>query len=491
MTVPNYDSPPGHVDARTGRILTALIIGAVAAVLDTTIVTIAIHTMIADLNTTVGTVQWVTTAYLLALVVAITLSGWLQDRLGGKRAWLCALVLFVGGSVLCALAWNAGSLIAFRAVQGIGGGLIFPLMQTLAIQHVRAAGGSIARIMAIVSAPIALGPIVGPILGGVVLNYGSWRWLFLINVPICVVGLVLAVIFLPPYATRTTSHRLDAVGLALLAPGLVGVLYGLSRVAAYGTFATAEVLVPLLIGLALVACFTAWAAHKRGDAIIDIRLFRTRGIGSSAPVFFVVGAVLYAAMFLLPLYWQAARGETVLGAALLLIPQGVGSLSRLVSGRLTDRIGARTVAVLSLLVIAAATVPFALASDTTSTFWLGVVLFVRGIGLGAVLVPVMSIAYLGLEDSDVPHASMLTRICQQLGASFGVAVVAVVLQNAQAHHTVEGAFNTSFWWAAGITVVGVAAAFVLPGRQSSTRSERWSPRGNLRRSPNREDAAAG
>src|SRR6202050_4693965 len=151
------------------RAVTALIIGGIAAILDTTIVTIALHTLVLRLHSTVGTIQWVSTAYLLALAVAIPVTGWAEARWGGKRAWMAALVIFVVGSVLCAVSWNDASLIGFRVLQGLGAGLIFPLMQTLAL---RAAGGrASSSLIATISLPMALGPILGPVLGGLVLNW--------------------------------------------------------------------------------------------------------------------------------------------------------------------------------------------------------------------------------------------------------------------------------------------------------------------------------
>src|ERR1700727_1414298 len=168
--------------------LLALIVGGIAAILDSTMVTLALHTLVVTLHSTDGTIQWVTTGYLLALAVAIPVTGWAERRWGGKRVWMFALLLFVSGSVLCALSWSAGSLISFRILQGFGGGLILPLIQTLAV---RAAGGhASSRLMATVSLPIALGPILGPVIGGVILNWLSWRWLFLVNVPVIAARLV-------------------------------------------------------------------------------------------------------------------------------------------------------------------------------------------------------------------------------------------------------------------------------------------------------------
>jgi EmrB/QacA subfamily drug resistance transporter len=443
--------------------LLALIVGGVAAILDSTIVTLALHTLVLRLHSTDGAIQWVTTGYLLAMAVAIPVTGWAESRWGGKRVWMAALLLFVIGSVLCALSWSDTSLIGFRVLQGFAAGLIFPLMQTLGV---RAAGGrATSNLIAMVGLPLALGPILGPVIGGVILNWLSWRWLFLVNVPVIAVGLVLAWRLLPrdrpdPGAARA---RLDVIGLVLLAPALAGILLGLSNLSEDGGIGHTGVLVPLLAGIALLGAFIAWAARP-GDwqPIVDVRLLRSRSLGTASAVLFTAGATMYAGMFLLPLYYQQLHGETVLHAALLLIPQGIGSLAaRFVVGKLVARFGARVVTIASFVTAAVATVPFALAGPQTSLWPLGVVLLIRGFGIGAVLVPPMSVAYRDIQPAGIPHATMNTRITQQVGASFGVAIVAVVLQSLLANGA-TGAFQGAFWWAIGITVAALIPALALP-----------------------------
>jgi EmrB/QacA subfamily drug resistance transporter len=420
------------------------------------------------LHSTVGTIQWVSTAYLLALTVAIPVTGWAEARWGGKRAWMAALVIFVVGSVLCAVSWNDASLIGFRVLQGFGAGLIFPLMQTLAV---RAAGGrASSSLIATISLPLALGPILGPVLGGVILNWLSWRWLFLINVPVIAVGLVLARRFLPPDRPPRGAPRarLDVTGLVLLAGALAGILLGLSNLSQDGGIGHASVLGPLLSGVVVLAVF-AWWALRPGEhrPVVNIRLLAVRSLGSASAVLFTAGAAMYAGLFLLPLYYQDLRGEDVLVAALLLIPQGVGALvSRFVVGRLVGRFGASAVTIAAFLLAAVATVPFAFAGPGTSLWWLGAVLLVRGFGIGAVLIPPMSVAYYDIGPADIPHATMNTRIAQQVGASFGVAIVAVVLQSLLANGAVS-AFHTAFWWAFGITVAAFIPALALPAARTA------------------------
>ncbi|MFC1441924.1 MDR family MFS transporter [Streptacidiphilus sp. N1-10] len=469
------DTSVERTDAGTSEKLTpqvrnavlALIVGGIAAILDSTMVTIALHTLTVSLHSTVGTIQWVTTGYLLAMVVAIPVTGWAESRWGGKRLWTAALVLFVAGSVLCALAWNDASLIGFRVLQGFAAGLIFPLMQTLGV---RAAGGrTSSRLIATISLPLALGPVLGPVLGGVILNWLSWRWLFLVNVPVIAVGLVLAQRLLPADRPEpgTPRTRLDLTGLLLLAPALTGIVLGLSNLSQDGGVGHPGVLVPLLAGTALLGVFTVRAARP-GDrpSVVDVRLLRLRSLGSASAVLFTAGAALYAGMFLLPLYYQQLRGESVLHAGLLLIPQGIGSLAaRLTVGTLVTRFGARPVTVSSFLVAAAATVPFALAGPHTSQWLLAAALLIRGLGIGTVLIPPMAVAYRDVPPAGIPHATMNTRIAQQVGTSFGIAIVAVALQSLLVHGATS-AFQGAFWWATGITVAALVPALALPSAEA-------------------------
>jgi len=446
-----------------------LIIGGFAGILDTTIVAIAIDTLAREFAVPVSTIQWVSTGYLLALAVAIPLTGWAQARFGGKRLWIAALSLFLLGSVLCAFAWDATSLIVFRVLQGLGGGVMFPLMQSLAVQ---AAGGrtkGMGRMMAIVTVPVALGPILGPVVGGLILNDLSWQWLFLVNVPVVLVGIALAAWKLPDDSARRTRAKLDVVGLVLLAPGLALMLLGLSNVESGDGVGSVEVLLPLLAGTALVAGFVAWGLRRGDRALVRLRVLGRRSVGSASAVLWLSGAALYGAMLLLPLYWQLLRGETVLSAALLLIPQGVGSLAaRPIAGLLIERVGPRVLAMIGFGVMALGTVPFAFADADTSNLWLSIVLVIRGLGLGTVLIPLMTVSMTGLDHDEIPQATMITRIAQQVGGAFGTAVLAVVLTSmlggrADAAGAVD-AFHAAFWIATGVAVLALLASLVLPGK---------------------------
>lgn len=208
-------------------------------------------------------------------------------------------------------------------------------------------------------------------------------------------------------------------------------------------------------------------------ALVNVRLFRHRALTTSAVLTFLAGVTLYGAMLLLLLYWQRVRGEDALGAGLLLIPQGIGALlARTRVGDYTDRIGPRRVALLGFALAAAATVPFALADPGTSKVLLMAALLVRGVGMGAAIIPLTSAAYFGLAHREIPDASIITRVAQQVGGSVGTAVLAVVLQRttAGAHDVgaVAHGFGDAFWWSIGFTVAAVPLCLLLPGRPERT-----------------------
>lgn len=459
-----------RVDPAVWRTAFSVIVGALAVVFDTTIVSVALNDLQTELHAPLSTIQWVSTGYLLAMFVTIPVAGWAQARFGGKRLWIAALGVFLLGSVLCAAAWNAASLIAFRVVQGIGGGVMMPLMMTLVMQA--AQGRNIGKVVATISLPAALGPILGPVLGGLILHVADWRWLFLVNVPFCTVGAWLALRNLPADPPRGRPP-LDIVGFLLVSPGVAAVIYGLSQTEGDAGFAAARVLAPLLGGLALVAAFVVWAVRRPSGALIDLRLFRNGPTASASALGFLTGAALYGAMLLMPLYWQQVRGEDALGAGLLLIPQGVGALlSRTIAGRAMDQYGPRVVAMVGFTVCCAGTVPFAFATEDTANALLLAALFVRGLGLGAATIPLAGAAYAGLAAARIPDASIVTRVAQQLGGSVGTAVLAVVLQHtaAGAHTSADLAhgYDQAFWWAVAFTALAIPLCALLPGRTTTS-----------------------
>jgi EmrB/QacA subfamily drug resistance transporter len=205
------------------KVVCVAAIGSFMAQLDATVVNVSLASLAADLNVSLSTIQWVTSGYLLALALMLPLNGWLVDRIGAKALYLWCFAAFTLSSALCGMAWSANSLIVFRILQGMSGGLLAPMAQMMIA---RAAGKQMAQVVSVAALPVLLAPLLGPVVAGAILQFASWRWLFLINLPVGVLALALAAAFLPNDREETRSRNLDLLGLALLSPGLVLFLYG-------------------------------------------------------------------------------------------------------------------------------------------------------------------------------------------------------------------------------------------------------------------------
>ncbi len=459
-----------RLDPAVVKLVVVLLTGAIPALLDTSIVNVAVDTIARDLHTSVSTIQWVITGYLLSFAMVIPLSGWALARFGGRAVWTFSLALFLAGSVACGAAWSIGSLIAFRVVQGMGGGMMTPLITTLLVQ---AAGrGQLGRLMAAVSLPVVVVPIFGPVIAGLIISNVSWRWIFYVNVPMCLAGLVLAWRRLPASRPPGGASRIDLAGLVLLPPALVALLYGLAEVSSDGGFGHRGVIIPLSAGVLLLAAYCGHALRTSATPLVDLRLFRARAFTGASTLLFLAGLSIYGGMLLLPLYFQMARHDSALAAGLLMVPQGLGSLApRTLAGRLTDKIGPRLVVLAGVALAAAGTIPFALAGLHTSYWLLGAALVVRGAGLGTATIAVMAGAFQGLSREQVPDASSATRILQFIGGSFGAAVlVALILDRQTVAHAAAGAaglataYANTFWWCTAFTALAVLPALLLPGR---------------------------
>src|SRR4051812_37717686 len=313
-----------------------VICGAVMTILDSTIVNVAIERLAVAFDSRLSTIQWVSTAYLLALAAAIPLAGWAVDRFGTRKVFMAAVAAFACGSLLCGLAWSAGSLIAFRVLQGFGGGMVMPVGMTILA---RTAGQDrMGRVMALVGVPMLLAPAIGPVLGGALLDGASWRLIFFINLPVGVLALVLAARVLPREA-GSRGAPLDVLGLALLSPGLAALVAGL---AAPGGGALAHVLW-LAVGAILIAAF-AWHALRTEHPLIDLRIFQDRVVAAATATVLLFGAAFFGSLLLLALYFQLARDFSALDTGLVLAAQGVGAMLTMpVAGKLTDRNGAGSV----------------------------------------------------------------------------------------------------------------------------------------------------
>jgi EmrB/QacA subfamily drug resistance transporter len=456
-----------RIDAYVWRISAVVIVGSIMSILDTTIVNVALDTLSRELHSTIDSIQWVATGYMLSLAAVIPVTGWAARRFGAKRVYITSLILFTAGSALCGLANSTTELILFRVLQGIGGGMILPIGQLMMAE---AAGPKrMGRVMSIVAVPAMLAPILGPTIGGLILDNTSWRWIFYVNVPIGIIAVISALRVLPN-VERTRTEPLDYIGLALMATGLPLLTYGLAEIGTTGSFTSANVVFGIVGGLALVGAFVRHALRVP-KPLLNLRLYSRPTFASASITMFCIGAALFGGMILLPLYWQTIRHEDVVVTGLLTAPQGLGAaLAMPISGKLTDRFGGGPLALFGAIVITLATIPFGLIGAHTSILALCVSMFVRGIGIGFAFMPAMAAAFASLRRDELSDATPQLNVLQRVGGSIGIAVLAVVLQRSlNGAHTLPamaGAYGTAFWVAAGLTAVAIIPCIVL------TRAER-------------------
>lgn len=478
------------LDRKLLAIASVVVLGAIMSILDTTVVNVAINTLSRDFETDLATIQWIVTGYTLALATVIPITGWAADRFGTKRLYILAITLFVAGSALCGAAWSAESLIFFRVLQGLGGGMLMPAGMTILT---RAAGPQrVGRVMAIIGVPMMLGPILGPILGGWLVDDFSWRWIFFINLPIGAIAFFLSFRILPRDEPET-AERFDVLGLALLSPGLALAIYGLAESASEGGFGHAVVLGPMLIGFALIVAFV-FHALRTPHALIDLRLFENRTFAVAAGTLMLMIISVFGAMLLLPLYLQAVRGESAFSSGLLLAPQGIGAMLAMpIAGQLADKTGIGRLVIPGLAVLGVTFVGLTQLAGDTSYWTLSAILFFQGIGMGFTMMPLMTGALQTLRRIQVARASTSLNIIQQVGASIGTAVMSVILTIAlqdrltdggtsggspesglggtganlslEVRDTMTGAFTHTFWWATALVVPALLAAFLLPRRK--------------------------
>jgi EmrB/QacA subfamily drug resistance transporter len=479
---PPISSSDDGIDRDLMKIASVVVLGAIMSILDVTVVNVAINTLAREFETSLATIQWVATGYTLALATVIPLTGWAADRFGTKRLYLTSISLFLVGSVLSGMAWSAESLIGFRVLQGLGGGMLMPAGMTILTQ---AAGPQrVGRVMAIIGVPMLLGPVFGPILGGWLVDNLSWRWIFFINVPIGAVALVLSARILPRDVPRP-DHRLDWKGLLLLSPGLAALIYGLAESSGSGGFGAPKVLVPMLVGLLALALFVRHALREPDDALIDLRLFSNRTFAASSATLLLVIVAVFGGMLLLPLYLQVVRGESAMDTGLLLAPQGLGAMLAMpIAGRLTDRTGVGRIVPVGLVIVAISFIGLTQLEADTSYWLFGALLFLMGLGMGATMMPTFSGAMQTLRRAAIARASTTLNINQQVGASIGTAVLSVLLAHELTSRLPSGsgsgigaavpdavrervapamaeAFGTTFWYALALVAVAFVVAVVL------------------------------
>ncbi len=406
------------------RIGLTLALGGLPVVLDTTVTIVAVPRIVAELNTTLPAAQWITTGYLVAIVAVIPPAAWAANTFGAHRVYLLALTVFTLASLASAFAWGIGSLIAFRVLQGLGGGLLNPVGQAIGLRTVpRQTRG---RMMALLGLPVFIGPVLGPPLSGWLVDTASWRWIFAINIPIGIAAIILCRIVVPRQPTEPTTG-LDLPGLIMLPTGAVLLVLAGTLIGQDGTL-TPATMAALVIAVALLAGFV-WRALSISHPLLDLRLLRRRPLAGGAAVLFYFSAAYFGGMSILPVVVQGVRGDSALTAGLLTIPQALATgLSLQIATRAVDRIDPRSIVLTGVTLGLFGSILLGLAVTAEASYpLLAAAGAVLGIGSGATLLPTMTLATRDLEGTQTPNGTTLLTLLSQLASALGTAVAAAAV----------------------------------------------------------------
>ena len=428
--------PGGSRFAYKWVVTLVVIFGAFMSILDQTIVNIAIPRLQTAFSANLNGVQWVLTAYVLTQGVVTPTTAFFADRFGTKRFYIIALTIFTASSALCGLAWSLPVLIFFRVLQGVGGACLFPLAITMLYREFppqqRGLAGGLFAIAAL------LAPAVGPTLGGYFVSYVDWRLIFFVNVPIGILGVILAILLLREVRAEA-GMRFDVPGFILAAVGLASVLYGLSDASSDG-WGSLKVLGSLLGGALVLGGFVIVELDRvrRGNqALLDLRIFGNGPFLTSNVTNALITFAFFGGIFLFPVYLQNLRGLDAFHAGLLLLPQAFASLvTALIGGRVVDRFGARVVVIPGLILMAFASWQLSYITLSTPYNWLQVLFVIRGLALGLIIQPLNVSALSDIHPRKFAQASSLYTVVRFVSTSLGIAVLATLVQSqAKVHAT--------------------------------------------------------
>jgi drug resistance transporter, EmrB/QacA subfamily len=449
--------------------LIAIVIGMIMVILDSTAMNVAIPSLVKDLDSDLDTIKWTITGYTLAMSAVIPLAGWLSDRIGAKRVFLTSIVLFTIGSALCAIAQSPTELILFRVLQGLGGGMVAPvgmaMVFSLAPPEKRGA------VMGFLGIPVLLGPALGPILSGYLIEYQSWHWIFLINLPVGILAVILIIYLLPKSKLNEKVPHLDWMGMILAPIAFAMLAYGISE--GGSSWTSAETLTGLIVGGIALILFIISALSQK-EPLLELRVFRSSDFTRGILLLWVVMFAMFGIMVIVPLYLQNIKGYSALHTGLMLLPQALLSgIGMPISGKLFDKLGARPLALMGLSLIAAAMFTLSSVTVDTSDFLILFSLGLMGLGMGFTMMPLNTHVMNASPRQLVSRVTSLTTAAQQIVVSFAVTVLTMYMTSQTTEHAkdagqaanplkamVDG-FGDTFFLVACIAVAGVLFALFL------------------------------
>lgn len=428
-------------------------------IMDGTIVNVALPTFGHDFGAPTSSVQWVVLGYLLSLALFIPASGWIGDRIGTKRTYLAAVVLFTGASALCASAHALGELVAFRVLQGAGGGLMLPVGTAMLFRAFPPAERANASRVLII--PTVLAPAVGPVLGGLLIDELSWRWIFTVNIPIGALALLFGTIFLTEHR-QSPEGSFDPAGFLLSGGGLALLLYGVSEGPLVG-WASPRVPTSMLLGALMLAVFVRHVG-RRADPMLRLRLLSDRIFRASNLVSVFGFGAFMGVLFVTPLYLQEARGFSPFVSGLTTFPEAIGVISgSQVAARLYPGTGPRRLMLGGLVAVTGLLASFALLGSTTDLWFVRILMFAVGVGMAFVIMPLQAAAFATISPANTGHASAIFNTQRQVAAAVVVAILSTVLDTTGGRHIAPSAsaFHPVFLVDAALCLVGVAMTFTV------------------------------
>jgi DHA2 family multidrug resistance protein len=427
--------PPAtlRLDRVDHAVLTVAIMMAVLLqVLDTTIANVALPHMMASMSATQETINWVLTSYIVASAIAIPITGWLADRVGRKRLFVWSVMAFTAASVMCAMAQNLTEMVSFRALQGVSGAFLVPIAQ--AVMFDINPPNKHARAMAMFGMGVMIGPILGPVLGGWLTENYSWRWVFLVNLPVGVICTFMLIRFMPK--GEVVRRGFDLFGFALLALALGALQLMLDRGQQLDWFESWEIWIETAVSASCAWMFVVHLATAR-QPLFDPRMFADRNFSFALLFMVITGVLLLAGLALLPPLLQRLFGYSVLASGFLTAPRGIGTLvSMMLAGRLTGRVDARILIFFGISCLALSLWQmsgFTLIMGSREIIVSGVV---QGLGLGFIFVPLQALAFASLAPSYRTTGASLLNLSRNVGGSVGISVVTSLLaRNLQVSHS--------------------------------------------------------
>jgi DHA2 family multidrug resistance protein len=413
------------------RVLIAVAAGTFLVVLNQTIMNVALPRIMVVFGASIDEAQFVLTSFMLATAIIMPVTPFLSDRWGSRRVYIVSTAAFTIGSLLCGLAWSMPSLVLARVIQGLGGGMIQPLGMAM-LFHVTPPAQR-GTIMGLYALPVMLGPILGPTVGGYLVEYVDWRWIFYLNVPVGALAISMAALLLRE-TPRTLGRSFDTVGFVLAALCTSGALLGMSQVAGRG-WSDPIVIAELTLAIVTLPLFVIWEL-RTPQPLLNLRLFAIPGFSIGAVVNFVAMITLFGSIFLVPVFLQNLRGLGPMQTGLMLVPQAVVStISIVLGGRLYDRLGARPLVIVGLLITAVSTWPLTWLDLTTPDAALIFLLALRGAATGLLVMPAITAWLASAPPSQTGAASALNNVMRQLYSTFGTALFASLLASRQIMHT--------------------------------------------------------